>query len=108
MKGIPHIDLSPFCVAEVQLADYVLRLHEPLVLTPELDELEQLICLVYPSLSIDVCASTRDELDEALVAEFDVLWRNYAEAADGELTPAGRELKRRLLARIADVARAER
>jgi len=103
-----EVDLSPFYVAEVQLADYVLRLREPLVLTPELDDSRQLMCVAYPSLGVDVCAFTRDDLDEALVVEFDVLWRNYAKADDGELSPASRELKRGLLARMEEVARAER
>jgi hypothetical protein len=106
MNDIREVDLSPYYVAEVQLPDCVLRLREPLVLTPMLDESKQLMCLVYPSLGIDVCAFTRDELDEALVVEFDVLWHNYAKAADGELSPAGRELKRGLLARIEEAARA--
>jgi hypothetical protein len=48
VNDIREVDLSPFYVAEVQLADYVLRLREPLVLTPELDESKQLMCLVYP------------------------------------------------------------
>ncbi len=91
-----------------QLADYILRLGEPLVLTPELDESQQLMCLVYPSLGVDVCALTRDELDEALVLEIDGLWRNYAKADDGELTPAATELKRGLLARMDYVVRADR
>jgi hypothetical protein len=104
VNDIREVDLSPFYVAEVQLADYVLRLREPLVLTPELDESKQLMCLVYPSLGIDVCAFTRDELDEALVVELDVLWRNYAKADDGKLSPASKELKRELLARMEEVA----
>ncbi len=108
VNDIREVDLSPFYLAEVQLTNYVLRLHEPLVLTPELDESKQLMCLVYPSLGVDVCAFTRDELDEALVMELDVLWRNYAKVEDGELTPAAIELKRGLLARMDELARAER
>ena len=108
MNDIREVDLSPFYLAEVQLPDYVIRLHEPLVLTPDLDESKQLICLTNPSLGIDVCAFTRDELDEALIVEFDVLWRNYAKADDERLSPAATELKRGLLARMEEVAPAER
>ena len=108
MNDIREVDLSPYYVAEAQLADYVIRLREPLILTPDLDASKQLICLVYPPLGVDACAFTRDGLDEALVVEFDVLWRNYAKADDRELPPASRELKRGLLARMEEVARAER
>lgn len=108
MNDIREVDLSPFYLAEIQLPDYVLRLHEPLVITPDLDESKQLICLTNPSLGIDMCAFTRDELDEALMVEFDVLWRNYAKADDDVLSPAATELKRGLLARMEEVARAER
>ena len=108
MNDIREVDLSPFYLAEVQLPDYVIRLHEPLVLTPDLDESKPLICLTNPSLGIDVCAFTRDELDEALIVEFDVLWRNYAKADDERLSPAATELKRGLLARMEEVAPAER
>jgi len=108
VNDIREVDLSPFYLAEVQLDDYALRLREPLALTPELDESQQLMCLVYPSLGVDVCAFTRDELDEALVVELDVLWRNYAKAEDDRLSPAARELKRGLVAQMEEVARAER
>lgn len=108
VNDIREVDLSPFHVAEVQLTDFVLRLREPLVLAPELDESQQLMCLTVPSLGVDVCAFTRDELDEALVVELDVLWRNYAKADDDELSPVALEMKRALLGRMEEVARAER
>lgn len=106
VNDIREVDLSPFYVAEVLLDDYALRLREPLVLTPELDESQQLLCLVDPSLGLDVCAFTRDELDEALAVEIDILWRNNARTEDDKLTPAAIELKRGLLARMEEVARA--
>jgi hypothetical protein len=101
VEDIREVDLSPFHLSEFRLPDRTLRLREPLLLTPALDETEQLLCLSDPTLGIDICAPTREELDVALHEEIDVLWRNYALADTVQpMTDAAASLKQRLVEAI--------
>jgi hypothetical protein len=94
------IDLSPFQLSELHYKNRTLRFRQPLELVPHLDDTRQLICLTHSALGIDVCASTREELEQALHEELDVLWRNYAMADPGWLTPGARRMRENLLASI--------
>ena len=90
-------DLLPFQLSELYYEDLTLRFRQPLVLLPQLDDTGQLICLSHPALGIDVCASTRAELEEALREEVEVLWRNYAMADPEQLTPGAQRIRTNLL-----------
>ncbi len=103
---ILDVDLSPFELSEFRYSGYRLKFHTPLEIIPTLDESQQVFCLEYSELGIDVYASTREELDFLLEAEIDVLWRNYALADDKELTPDAQELKDRLLGIIEEIRNA--
>jgi hypothetical protein len=70
----------------------------PRILTPELDESEQMFALHDEAIGVDLFAETRAELEEALRHELRLLWRDYAMAPDDKLTRGAQALKRRLLA----------
>ncbi|MBS1912741.1 MAG: hypothetical protein JST22_12205 [Bacteroidetes bacterium] len=103
---IVGVDLSPFIVMEFEYEGRILRFRRPLEITPTLDESQQVICLEYEPLGIDIYASTRDELDTLIYEELDVLWRNYALEDPRNLSLDARELKSKLLAAIEEIGHA--
>lgn len=104
---IREVDMSPFDVHELRIPDRTLHFRETLVLTPEMDESEQLLWLRHESLGIDVCAPTREDLDRALMDEFDVLWRNYVDAPQGSpMTIEAKALAQRLRDAVREEAHA--
>ncbi|NQS97374.1 MAG: hypothetical protein HQ591_02875 [candidate division Zixibacteria bacterium] len=107
VDNITEIDLSPFYLTEFQYEEQTLRFMKTITLEPKLDETQQLMCLEYPLLGIDVFAYTRDELDEELEIEIGVLWRNYAIERDEMLSPKAKELKYNLLDAIHEVKNAK-
>jgi len=94
---------APFRLSTLSFGDYSLRFRTPLELIPTLDESRQLICLEYPLLGIDAYAMTREELEEALKEDIDVLWRNYARADPGILAEDARIVRRNLLNAIEEI-----
>jgi hypothetical protein len=107
VEDIREVDISPIHLSEFIYSDYKLIFKEPKILTPELDETQQMICLEDISLGINIFALTRDELEEALYSELDVLWRNYVSCEDDLLTSEAKQLKKNLLSAI-KVMHAER
>ncbi len=103
VEDIRDVDISPFILSEFRYEHRLLRFRQPLELTPVLDESQQVLCLVYPELGIDICVTTRDELDIALREEIDFLWRNYALEDSAMLTADAVEVKKRLLQTIEEV-----
>jgi hypothetical protein len=83
-----------------------LYLTPPLVLTPELDETNQLYCLINPDLGVDVYAYTRDQLDLELKEQVAFLWDSYVLSPDEELTESALTLKKNLLAAVREVVHA--
>lgn len=107
VQDIREVDLSPFYLSKVALPGRTLLFREDRRLEPELDETEQLFLLQDEELGVDVMASTRDELYEALLDNLDFLWRNYAAAPDALLTSEAVALKGRLLSLLTEVPDAE-
>lgn len=107
VESICELDLSPFCLSDIQLKEKLLRFRKERVLEPKLDESKQLICLEDDELGIDIFAYTRDDLDEALTKEMDFLWHEYALAEDSELSPRALDLKHALLNALEEVSNAQ-
>jgi hypothetical protein len=103
VQMIRELDLSRFYRESFRTPTSLLLFEPPLVLEPELVEDEQLISLKHETLGIDVVAPTIEELSVCLDAEVLMLWRNYALAEDGVLSPKSLELKQNLLSRIKEV-----
>jgi hypothetical protein len=97
---ILEVDMSPFYLTQFEYPDQVLAFRNEIALEPELDESQQLMIVREEALGIDVVAPTREELFQSLSEEILLLWRNYALAADAELSAKARELKARLLESI--------
>lgn len=103
VESIVEIDLSPFYLKSIHYSGRTFTFTKPLELTPDLDETQQLYCLEYNKLGIDVYAYTRDQLDLELREQIAFLWDSYAMADDEELTAAAQQLKNDLLAAIKEV-----
>ena len=108
VQDIRELDLSPFYLKEFHFEERTIRFRSPLKLQPELDESQQLICLEYLELGIDVYAFTREELVELLESEIEFLWRMYALADDERLTLKAAELKHNLLNTLEEVVLAKK
>jgi hypothetical protein len=103
VKVIEATDIRPVELDPIALTPFVLERQRiepaaPRLLTPELDETEQMFALRDEGLGIDLVAETRAELEDALAHELRLLWRDYAQAPDTELTRDARALKQRLIA----------
>jgi hypothetical protein len=96
VEEILEVDMSPFYLTQFEYPERVLTFRGERSIEPELDESQQFMVLMDEPLGIDVVAATREELFTALAEELDVLWRNYALAADEQLSPAAIQLKTRL------------
>ncbi len=100
---IVGVDLSPFILSEFESGDRALRFRHPLEITPTLDDSQQVFCLEYEPLGIDMYASTREELEVLIYEELDVLWRNYAIEDPRHLSLDAQELQTELLAAIEEI-----
>ena len=108
VESIDEVDCSPFYLQRMVHSDRVFVFAPPLVLTPELDETNQLYCLTHPELGIDVYAYTRDQLDLGLKEQVAFLWDTYALSPDEELTESALTFKKNLLAAVREVVHASR
>lgn len=85
-------------VREVTTIDFSLRFHQPLRLpVSELPDSPDFVYIKDDDLNIDVIAENLEQLQNELVWEIDIVWHNYAQAADEELSPEALRLKRKWL-----------
>jgi hypothetical protein len=61
---------------------------------------DRLFALIEPRLGLDVVVKDLGELRAAVLSELDLVWRQYAEAADDELDREAQEVKRGLVSRF--------
>jgi hypothetical protein len=102
--SIQDIDLAPIEFDYIDYGDKKLRFKNRLVLTPELDDSEQLYTISYPDFNLESFAYTRQEITDEIKSDIVFLWNEYAKAEDSELTEDALELKKRLLLNIEDIA----
>jgi len=98
--SIQGIDLSPIEFDYIDCGDKKLSFKNRLVLTPELDDSEQLYTISYPKFKLESFAYTRQEMVESIKSDLIVLWEEYAKVADEELTEGALELKNSLLCQL--------
>ncbi len=97
-------DLSPLELSEVEFAGVRLRLRAPVRLTPVLGEDNpQFLSIEEPRLGLNVFAGTVNDLMDEVAEDLVVVWKQFALAGDGELSPKALELKHRLLAGVEEV-----
>jgi len=104
--SIQDIDLSPIEFDCIDYGDKKLRFKNHLVLTPELDDSEQLYTINYPKFKLESFAYTRQEMTESIKSDLIVLWEEYAKAVDEELAEGALELKNSLLSDIEELPNA--
>ncbi len=104
LESIGPLDLSPLEITEVEHRGVRLRLREPLHLEPRLGvENPHFLTVEDPRLGLDAFAGTVSELVDEVNESLVVGWRNYAQAADEELSQKAIELKHSLLAAMDEV-----
>lgn len=108
VRSIEPVDLSPVELREVELADEVLRLEPPLVLTPRLDDDEQQHFVAdVPEFGLTLSGRTRDELLQDWEEQLQFVWKEYALAAEDTLAADALDLRGRLLSRVTTEARSD-
>lgn len=101
VRSIEPVDLSPVELAEIEADGTRLLLDPPLLITPHLDpDEEQHFVASIDELGLTLGGRTRDALFEDLAEQLSFVWREYALAAEDELTEDAQELRRKLLARV--------
>lgn len=106
VTDIRDLDLSPLVLDTIHFGGLHIQASPPLSVEPELDDTQQLLCVVQDDLGIDVFAPTRAALLAELNEQLAMLWREYALAPDAELDDKAKMLKQALRARFAEVPHA--
>jgi len=107
VSRIEPVDLSPMTFSSIEQEGRILQLIPPLVVEPNLDEeSQQLLVVSDAELDFHVYAQTRETLADDLTAELFLLWDEYAQAGDNELTDVALQLKRKLLIRMQEASHA--
>ena len=102
-SGRPN--LAPLELNEVEHDGVRLRFKGVLRLQPRISRRNpQFLRIEDPSLGLDAFAGTLSDLLDEVAEDLVVVWKNYAMAPDGKLSPKALELKRRLIEAVEEVA----
>lgn len=102
--SIQEVDLTPIELDDIKYNDRIkLHFKNRVVLTPVLDDTEQLYVINYSELGLDAFAYTRQEITDDIKDDIIYLWEEYAKAEDNELSNDAKELKNKLLDSIEEV-----
>lgn len=93
---IEVVDEDPLSISAVQVGNDTIEPTEPILADVKFDEAESLYTATLLNLSVSTFAETREGLADAVESELALLWRRYATADDGRLTPAAQTLKKRM------------
>jgi hypothetical protein len=94
---IQEVDITPIELDDIPNNDHTLRFKEPTILTPVLDDSQQLFVVKDAHLGLDIFAYTRAEIIGDAKSEIAFLWNEYALAQDEDLTANALMLKKNLL-----------
>jgi hypothetical protein len=104
--SIQEIDLSPIIFDYVDYEDKKLKFKNSLVLTPELDDSEQVYTISNLDFDLETFAYTRQELIDSIKSDIIFLWNGYVKVADEELTEGALKLKQKLISSIEEIVNA--
>lgn len=102
---IEPVDLSPISIREILWHNKKLRFKTPFLLTPKMDDTEQLYILEEPEIGLHVFSYTREDLIHEINEQLAMLWEEYAVTTD-ELATDARTLQAKLLATLEEVENA--
>jgi len=101
--SIQEIDLSPIDFNDIDYGKKKLHFKNSFILTPKLDNSEQLYTINYSELGLELFAYTRQEITNDVKSDIVYLWEEYAKAEDDTLTEDAKFLKKKLLSAIEEV-----
>jgi len=101
--SIQEIDLSPIDFNDIDYGKKKLHFKNSLILTPKLDNSEQLYTINYPELGLELFAYTRQEITSDVKSDIVYLWEEYAKAEDDMLTEDAKILKKKLHSAIEEL-----
>ena len=101
--SIQEIDLSPIDFNDIDYGEKKLHFKDSFILTPTLDNSEQLYTINYPELGLELFSYTRQEITNDVKSDIVYLWEEYAKVEDDTLTEDAKILKKKLLSAIEEV-----
>ncbi len=102
---VEPVDLSPILIREILWHNKKLRFKSPFLLSPQMDDTEQLYVVEEPEIGLHVFSYTREDLIHEINEELAMLWEEYAVTKD-ELAKDARTLQAKLLATLEEVKNA--
>lgn len=106
VTDIRELDLSPIVLDIIDTPSLSLHALPPLVLEPTQEESRQLLCVTDTTIGLDVFAASREHLLAEIQEQLAMLWQEFAQAPDDELTAKALILKTALRSRFSEVVRA--
>lgn len=104
---VEEFDRTPIEIPQIDLGNSeLLQPLERIVAEVGFDEESALYTAVISTIGVDVFSENREELEELISVELQMLWKHYAEAEDEKLTTPAIALKQRLKSRFQKVANA--
>lgn len=106
VESVEEVDVGPFTLEGLSLPALSLRANRPVRFDVDLDPDGHLFTANSDELNLHAFAETRRDLEEAIIDELGMLWREYALADDDDLTDEALTLKGTLLELFSERSRA--
>ena len=90
-------------ISDFKVGEKRIKFKTPLLLEPSVVPGAEVMCVFYKDLDLSACDTTLLGCDEIIREELEVLWEEYVEAPDDELTEGGINLKRKLIGMVGRV-----
>lgn len=97
ISNVCLIDVSPIVISEFEKDNKRFKFNKQIQLLPHIDDTKQLYQLEYPDLGLDISVFTRSELEDEIKEQISLLWYEYAEEDDKNLTNDAISLKNKIL-----------
>ena len=102
VTDIRDLDVSPLIIDLLKFKNITLRAISTLVLETHLDDTKQLLCIENTAIGLNVFAETREKLVDEAHEQLAMLWTEYAQAQDDQLSSAAIQLKNTLRTTFAE------
>ena len=96
ISNVCLIDESPIIISEFEKDNKRFKFHKQIQLLPHIDDTKQLYQLEYLDLGLDIVVFTRSELEDEIKEQISLLWYEYAEEDNKNLTNDAISLKNKL------------
>ena len=90
-------------ISDFKVGEKKIKFKTPLLLEPRVVPGVEVMCVVHNDLDLSACDTNLLECDKTIREELEVLWEEYVEAPDDELSEGAIKLKRKFLGMVGEV-----